>query len=35
LVVDFETVPDLSENIALVALKSYACERIDAKQLWG
>jgi hypothetical protein len=35
LVIDFETAPDLSENIALIALESYTCERMDAKQLWG
>jgi hypothetical protein len=31
----FETTPNLSENIALIALKSYACKRVDPKQLWG
>jgi hypothetical protein len=31
----FETVLNLSENIALIALKSYACKCVDPKQLWG
>jgi hypothetical protein len=31
----FETAPNLSENVALIALKSYTCKRIDPKQLWG
>jgi hypothetical protein len=31
----FETVPNLSENIALIALEFYACKRVDPKQLWG
>jgi hypothetical protein len=31
----FETVPNLSENIALIALESYACKHVDLKQLWG
>jgi hypothetical protein len=35
LVIDFETAPNLSENVALIALESHACERMDAEQLWG
>jgi hypothetical protein len=31
----FETAPNLSENIALIALESYACKHMDPKQLWG
>jgi hypothetical protein len=31
----FETAPNLLENIALVALKFYACKCMDPKQLWG
>jgi hypothetical protein len=31
----FETAPNLLENIALIALKSYACKHVDLKQLWG
>jgi hypothetical protein len=31
----FETAPNLSENIALIALESYACKHVDPKQLWG
>jgi hypothetical protein len=34
LVVDFETAPDLSEDIALFALESDTCKSMDAKQLW-
>jgi hypothetical protein len=30
-----ETALNFSEYIALIALKSYACECMDAKQLWG
>jgi hypothetical protein len=26
---------NLSENIALIALKFYACKHMDLKQLWG
>jgi hypothetical protein len=29
-----ETAPHLLENIALIALESYACKRMDPKQLW-
>jgi hypothetical protein len=31
----FETMLNLSENIALIALESYACKRMDLKQLRG
>jgi hypothetical protein len=26
---------NLSENVALITLESYACKRMDPKQLWG
>jgi hypothetical protein len=31
----FETALNLSENVALVALESYACKHMDPKQIWG
>jgi hypothetical protein len=31
----FETMPNLPENVALIALESYARKRMDPKQLWG
>jgi hypothetical protein len=33
--VDFETAPNLLENIALITFESHACKRMDLKQLWG
>jgi hypothetical protein len=30
-----KTTPNLSENIVLIALKFYACKRMDPKQVWG
>jgi hypothetical protein len=30
-----ETALNLSENIALFTLKSYACKCMDLKELWG
>jgi hypothetical protein len=30
-----ETVPNLSENVALITLESYTCKHMDPKQLWG
>jgi hypothetical protein len=33
--VPLQTVPNLSENIALIALKSCTCKCVDLKQLWG
>jgi hypothetical protein len=26
---------NLSENVTLITLESYACKRMDLKQLWG
>jgi hypothetical protein len=31
----FETTLNLSENVVLIALDSYAWKRMDLKQLWG
>jgi hypothetical protein len=31
----FETALNLSENIALISLESYACKHVDLEQLWG
>jgi hypothetical protein len=31
----FETALNLSENVVLIALESYACKCMDLKQLWG
>jgi hypothetical protein len=33
--IDFETAPNLSENVAFLALESHICKRMDPKQLWG
>jgi hypothetical protein len=33
--VAFETALNFSEYVALVALRSYTCKRVDAKQLQG
>jgi hypothetical protein len=32
--IDFETAPNLSEKLALIAFKSHTCERMDPKQCW-